>query len=383
MSFTDDYTTLTTGLPPLIHAIFEKDLDEKLIYAWPQLYSTPERKRPLAVNSFLLWFGHAIFQGAIFGFLLLFGSSSGEHAGGGLFSGQSGFNADGTTSSADELGFILSTAIFLGVTAKLVLLVRHWTVIPVVTFALCLAVYFAMLVLLDGMFCPGTYGEITNVSSCGIMGAGVLANGHSWLLILLVVSIVVAVDLLFCFLSRTLHPEMWQVVQEMGKFEGVERPADEAAALRRQSLPLPPYVPWSPGGEGGGGLVLPQKSQQLPAQYTECTNLPQAGPSNTVQTRGATGLSSSVDSTRQMAGIPAPAPASNYRLQVEPGMPFGSATPPWAIPADPFSPSAPYSPSYGGISGQHGNANWGSEGEENRLRPHLSDLRAGVYQGAG
>ena len=142
------------GLPPLAHAIFEKDLHESLLYTWPQLYSTPERKNPLSLKQFFLWEGHAVFQGAIFGFLLLFGATSGD-AGGGLFDRQSAFGADGRTSSADELGFILATAVFLTVLAKWALLVRNWTVIPAAVIVLSLGNFFATLAFLDVYMCPG------------------------------------------------------------------------------------------------------------------------------------------------------------------------------------------------------------------------------------
>ena len=143
-----------TGLPPLCHAIFEKDLDEKLLYLWPQLYCTPERQNPLSLAQFLLWEGHAVFQGAIFGFLVLFGTTSGS-TGGGLFNGQSAFGADGRTSSGDELGFILATAVFLTVTAKLGLLTRQWTVVPAFVMFLCTVSYFGALAFLNVFMCPG------------------------------------------------------------------------------------------------------------------------------------------------------------------------------------------------------------------------------------
>jgi len=142
------------GLPPLVHAIFEKDLHESLLYLWPQLYSTPERKHPLSLAQFLLWEGHAVFQGTIFGFLLLFGATSGNW-GGGLFDGQSAFGADGRTSSADELGFILAIAVVLTVTTKWALLVRNWTVIPAAVLLLSVGNFFGTLVFLDVFMCPG------------------------------------------------------------------------------------------------------------------------------------------------------------------------------------------------------------------------------------
>ena len=142
------------GLPPLVHAIFEKDLHESLLYLWPQLYSTPERKHPLSLAQFLLWEGHAVFQGTIFGFLLLFGATSGNW-GGGLFDGQSAFGADGRTSSADELGFILAIAVVLTVTTKWALLVRNWTMIPAAVLLLSVGNFFGTLVFLDVFMCPG------------------------------------------------------------------------------------------------------------------------------------------------------------------------------------------------------------------------------------
>lgn len=143
-----------TGLPPLCHAIFEKDLDDKLLYLWPQLYSTPERKQPLSLSQFLLWEGHAVFQGAVFGFFLLFGTTSGA-TGAGFVDGQAGFGADGRTSSGDELGFILATAVFLTVTIKLGLLTRQWTLIPAFVMSLCVATFFGTLAFLDVFMCPG------------------------------------------------------------------------------------------------------------------------------------------------------------------------------------------------------------------------------------
>ena len=111
----------------------------------------PESSLP---RTIFLWEGHAVFQGAIFGFLLLFGTTSGS-TGGGLFNGQSAFGADGRTSSGDELGFILATAVFLTVTAKLGLLTRQWTVVPAFVMFLCIVSYFGALAFLNVFMCPG------------------------------------------------------------------------------------------------------------------------------------------------------------------------------------------------------------------------------------
>ena len=217
-----------TGLPILFHTIFEKDVDESLLYAWPQLYSTPERKNPLSVREFLLWEGHALFQGGVMGFLLLFGTGSGSASGG--FEGQSAFDPSGRPSSADELGFILSTAVFIAVTAKLMLLTRSWTVIPVSIISLCVVVYFILLAVMNWMFCSDGMGEYSSVSSCGIMFTGVLSNANAILLILLVVAMSMVLDISIAYCVRTFSPFQWQVVQETSKRK-IARVVDEAGTL--------------------------------------------------------------------------------------------------------------------------------------------------------
>jgi len=217
-----------TGLPILFHTIFEKDVDESLLYAWPQLYSTPERKNPLSVREFLLWEGHALFQGGVMGFLLLFGTGSGSASGG--FEGQSAFDPSGRPSSADELGFILSTAVFIAVTAKLMLLTRSWTVIPVSIISLCVVVYFILLAVMNWMFCSDGMGEYSSVSSCGIMFTGVLSNANAILLILLVVAMSMVLDISIAYCVRTFSPFQWQVVQKTSKRK-IARVVDEAGTL--------------------------------------------------------------------------------------------------------------------------------------------------------
>lgn len=57
------YNVLFTGLPPLILAVFEKDVSESVLDLYPELYCTPGRRRPLTAASLVYWEAHAVWQG--------------------------------------------------------------------------------------------------------------------------------------------------------------------------------------------------------------------------------------------------------------------------------------------------------------------------------
>jgi magnesium-transporting ATPase (P-type) len=47
------YNVFLSGLPPLVLAIFEKDISEDLILRYPEAYCTQDRRHPLSPLSFL------------------------------------------------------------------------------------------------------------------------------------------------------------------------------------------------------------------------------------------------------------------------------------------------------------------------------------------
>uniref|UniRef100_A0A6U6BDB5 P-type ATPase C-terminal domain-containing protein n=1 Tax=Guillardia theta TaxID=55529 RepID=A0A6U6BDB5_GUITH len=212
------FNIIFTGLPPFALAIFEKDLTHDVISLYPELYCTSDRKQPLSLWSFFVWELQAFLQGVVLTLGIIYSMASFQTA---------PYVEDGKVASADGVGMLLAEAVVWAVTLKIIVFLRHWTIITHVCIWLSLFAFYMVLLILNTFFCPlSAFGDSNPVSTCGTVDNEVLRSTHSWLVVILWVSVVLLSDVAVAYIRRTFYPQPWQILQE-------ELILNQGARLRR------------------------------------------------------------------------------------------------------------------------------------------------------
>eukprot|EP00960_Hanusia_phi_P075227 768392-Hanusia_phi.AAC.8 len=171
------FNIIFTGLPPFALAIFEKDLTQEVIFLYPELYCCSDRKQPLSLRSFVAWELQAVLQGIVLTLGILYSMASYEVA---------PYEEGGQVSSADGVGMVLAEAVVWSVTLKIIVVLRHWTIITHICIWLSVFAFYMVLLTLNTYFCPlAALGDSNPVSTCGTVYNEVLRSSHSWLVVIL------------------------------------------------------------------------------------------------------------------------------------------------------------------------------------------------------
>jgi len=207
------FNIVFTGLPPIMLAVFEKDLSEELLYLYPEAYSAEERQNALSLSRFALWESHAIWQGVVIALALLYGLND-DSAGGNV--------------GLDHAGMLLASMIICTVTLKLGILIRYWTLITHFFFWGCLLASYIVLLLLDIVMCPDSAPE--PIQACGTILSWVLVHPRAWALLVIGVGAAALPDVVLVYIQRNWFPNEWQKIQAI------------AADGNSQALRQPPKV---------------------------------------------------------------------------------------------------------------------------------------------
>jgi len=221
------YNIAWTLLPVVAVGVFDKDINDRMLFEHPQLYQVGVRKHYFNFRVFWGWVFNAVFHSLIcFGFVALTFRNSVPYD-------------NGHTIDLYSMGSVSFTCVVVTVTLKLGLETRYWTWVNHFTMWGSLVVY-AIWLMVYGVFFDGTS-----------MGADLYrsvfqlyqAPYYFWAIIAVPV-ICLLRDVTWKFVNRTDLPEAYHIVQELEHLDTLRQKDPKAHAHK-------PYTGYSFAQESG------------------------------------------------------------------------------------------------------------------------------------
>ena len=206
------FNILFTLVPVLILGIFDRDVKESYVLAFPKLYTSGPRGKPFNLKVFIVWISNAIYHSLLLVFLPFSLQLVDDTA----------LGSSGRTYGLYTTGVMIYICIMVVLTLKLILETNRWTILHIFFYFGSLLLFFVYLLTFNTLvyptivFCsqyvpylPDIAAETNGVSLV------ILTSPRLLLTLVLVIIITFAKDFLWKAIRRWFTPKPYVVVQEI------------------------------------------------------------------------------------------------------------------------------------------------------------------------
>jgi len=223
------YNIVWTFFPILMLGIFDKDVDDKFVLEYPQLYQTGPRRYYFNFKVFWGWVFNAIFQSLImFGFVALAFRYGNVYP-------------SGRTGDLFHTGTVTYTCVVLTVNLKLALETRYWTWANHLFLWGSILVYFLWLIVFGVFFRNPT---IDMGADLYFVIFHLATTPQFWFSIIMAPMLCLYRDFTWKFVVRTNLPESYHIIQEIEMLGSAQNPQNKNTKKR-------PYTGYSFSQEDG------------------------------------------------------------------------------------------------------------------------------------
>jgi phospholipid-transporting ATPase len=221
-TFYDDYmmalfNTILTSLPPFLLGIFEKDIPEEVIEAYPQSYRQI-RKNAFSFWNFVYWALDGVYQSLVIFYSVYF-----------LFTDD--VVSNGPYNGVADLYYMASYASSIGIITvmlRIAMETRHWTIIEVVGIVLSLIAFIAVLAI---------EGSVVSIPLYQVFVFD-FSSATFYLMIVIVPVMCLLPTWTIRYVRRQYWPEDWHILLELHWME-TQAKKNDRRWRKKNRLPLP------------------------------------------------------------------------------------------------------------------------------------------------
>eukprot|EP00027_Filamoeba_sp_ATCC50430_P018405 CAMPEP_0168578090 /NCGR_PEP_ID=MMETSP0413-20121227/21145_1 /TAXON_ID=136452 /ORGANISM="Filamoeba nolandi, Strain NC-AS-23-1" /LENGTH=1137 /DNA_ID=CAMNT_0008611909 /DNA_START=1 /DNA_END=3414 /DNA_ORIENTATION=+ len=190
------YNLLYTAFPAFTYAIFEKDVNEHLIYKYPQLYKYIQSGPFMTPVTFFWWIVEAVWHAAVSFFTAYW-----------IFKDDGVLQENGQTGGMWAMGVLASTIAVVVVNLRMAVETKHWTKQIHWSIWGSIGIYLVFLLL----YCAFVTALPNNMF---FQIYYLLSTASFWFAMLLVVFVAIVPQVSWKYVSQQLWPKDWQIIRE-------------------------------------------------------------------------------------------------------------------------------------------------------------------------
>lgn len=198
------FNMVFTSWPIVIYSVFEKDISEKLLMKYPELYNRTKNGDDFNYWTYLKWCVNSVWHSLVFyfGAILLWGSGV--------------LSESGRPYGLWTLGSISATACVVTVTLRLCIETHYWTGFMFFFVIGSVCVYFLFL---------WVYGYVTVLTEIDfyMLFPAIAVAPQFWFSVTLITAFSILPDFSLKWLQQNIYPSDWQILKEKSYLEGEDK----------------------------------------------------------------------------------------------------------------------------------------------------------------